>query len=685
MNTSNEYKIAIRRNRKFIPGATVNFLDGRVLILTPDDFVVGGLEVSSGTSDEDVFTVGGVVIGCLNAALDNFDGKFDIYDFKGAIINVRVGLQLSDSIEIIKMGVFTVDDAVGSGRVINAIAYDNMREFDRPFSEVSITFPCTMLQLLQAVALRCQVVLVTLSFLNSDHVIERRPPDEAITCREILSWIAQMSAKFGKCNENGALELGWYDMDAFTQSDNIDGGVFDKDTPYSSGDDVDGGDFTFSETTNVDGGTFEQFRRFHHIYSLGSEAIDTDDVVITGVKVKAMGTEEDYGETVLYGTEGYVVVIDNNPLITEGNAFKIASTVGAKLVGMRFRKCNVTAMSDMSIMAGDVAKLSDSKGNAYQILITNTRFKLGSRQPISCDAESPAKNNKTRFEPSTKTEVATRQAIKRELSNYDLQVRQLNSLMANAMGYYTYEEIQPDGSTIEYIMDKPTLAESMVIHKTSIDGHAWSLDGGVTWPTGQTKEGNILANILTTIGINAEWINAGSINGITINSDNGNIGGWKISNYGLYNDALKAGFLTHPNSAIVLYVGNMTYDAMIKSIETGDDSSLPNFFVTRNGDISTNGKINARDLLVSGNLGANNIAHGNVSFSPYANTPTSVNITFGHEFATTPDIVVTANTSVPGSVVEEVSYMSPTKTGCGIVIYRTSNTSTLVSWIAMSN
>ena len=56
----------------------------------------------------------------------------------------------------------------------------------------------------------------------------------------------------------------------------------------------DGGDFTFSESTTYDGGTFEDMERYHHIYSMQSAAISTDDIAITGIQAIVTETGESY-------------------------------------------------------------------------------------------------------------------------------------------------------------------------------------------------------------------------------------------------------------------------------------------------------------------------------------------------------------------------------------------------------
>lgn len=510
INTSNEYKQYIADtvnstlSREFTAKVDIELANSTVLNIAERDIVVKGLKISDATSSSNNFQIGSAIINQCILMLNNIGGKFDQYDFTDAIIRPYVGLKLSQTTEWLKKGIFTVDEPTVASSIISLVALDNMNKFDTPFSNVIISFPCSQLQLLQAVCLYCGVYLATNTFTNSDFIVTRRPDDEAITCREIVAWIAQNSGNFARCNTDGALELKWYDMTAFEQIDDLDGGIFDSNTPYSSGDNANGGDFTFSETTNYDGGTFLQMEKYHHIYALNQATIGTDDVIITGIQVKAKGTQSDYGETVLFGAKGYVIEI-TNPLITENTASIIANSVGAKIVGMRFRPCNISALSDPSREAGDIAYLSH-KNNTYQILLTNVSYQIGGNDNISCDAETPSRKQSVRFDASTKAIVEARKIAQEKLTAYDIAVKQLNSVMANAMGYYPTSETQEDGSTIDYMHDKPTLAESVIIWKKSIDGFAVSTDGGQTYTSGFTADGNIIAKTLSVIGINAEWI-----------------------------------------------------------------------------------------------------------------------------------------------------------------------------------
>jgi len=76
---------------------------------------------------------------------------------------------------------------------------------------------------------------------------------------------------------------------------------------------------------------------------------------------------------------------------------------------------------------------------------------------------------------------------------------------------------------------------------------------------------------------------------------------------------------------------------------------------------------------------------GTVTITPVANTPTSTTVTFPTAFATTPVVVASASSAVPGSEVKEVSVSSVTTTGFTAWIYRTNTTDSAILWIAAVN
>lgn len=90
------------------------------------------------------------------------------------------------------------------------------------------------------------------------------------------------------------------------------------------------------------------------------------------------------------------------------------------------------------------------------------------------------------------------------------------------------------------------------------------------------------------------------------------------------------------------------------------------------------------DITTYGSLIAKNIAHGSVSITPTANSPTSKTVSFGKTLPSTPNVIISAETSVPGSTVLECGATNISKTGFTAWVYRTNTTATVLHWIAIS-
>ena len=85
---------------------------------------------------------------------------------------------------------------------------------------------------------------------------------------------------------------------------------------------------------------------------------------------------------------------------------------------------------------------------------------------------------------------------------------------------YSTAEKQPDGSTIYYLHDKPTIAESQNVIKLTAEAISFSTDGGKNYPYGFTITGEMITRLLYTEGINADYINTGAL---TVKDKSGNI------------------------------------------------------------------------------------------------------------------------------------------------------------------
>ena len=212
------------------------------------------------------------------------------------------------------------------------------------------------------------------------------------------------------------------------------------------------------------------------------------------------------------GEDGYVLSISSNPLILPGNGRDVAETIANKVIGMRFRPFSGEHICVPSIEAGDCAHVIDCKQNMYRSYVTRVKYTVNGGMTVSCGAKSASRNSADNAGACTSAYVKARNEIQRELSARDLAIKSLGESLANAKGMYHTEVVQEDGSTVYYLHDKPTTGESQIIYKISADGIGISTDSGKTYATGLSADGDAILNRIYAIGINADYIDSGSIN-----------------------------------------------------------------------------------------------------------------------------------------------------------------------------
>lgn len=518
INTSIEFQQAHLQNSACITKASILLKDGTLLEIGSPQISQGATKIDDGVTGSNKFEIGSAISNKLTLSLNNRYDEFSDYDFTDAVVTAWVGKQLSDRIEWLKKGVYNTDDPTATPAILTLECLDNMSKFDAAY-DGGIGFPATLQSIVQYCCTQCGVLLVNGEFPNYRYQVSKNPFGDTtnITYRAIIAYCALLAGCYARCNIDGRLEFKWYNTAAF--DDIIDGGIFDETTEisYQTGDNLDGGNFTdYSSGDTADGGTFTDALPYHHIYSFSSLSVSTEDVVITGIRVTAADSEDSdgkkvEGETYLCGAEGYVLDVSGNPLIEAGKAKDIAEYLAGRVVGMRFRPFQASAIGDPSWEAGDAAVVTDRKGNSYYTYLTNITYSTGGYASISCDAEPAARHSADRYAEINKIVSDIKKDSQQKLSEYADYVNQLNSLAINAMGYYETSEMQSDGSTINYMHDKPLLSDSTIVYKKTIDGFFISRDGGKTYVGGMDKDANIVANVIAAIGISFDWASGGTL------------------------------------------------------------------------------------------------------------------------------------------------------------------------------
>lgn len=486
---------------------------GEKIPISDSELWANGFEVNDSTSSNGTFTIGALIAGKLKIKLNNIYEDYSKYDFDKASATAHVSKSFSDgTTEKLKIGEYRVSETSYDGSLITLTCLDNINNFNREYDS-NLSYPTTAYEVVRDACVKCDVPFTMARFDNSDYVINEIPSDnQKLTYGQVIAYILQLSGLWGKCGHDGELLIGWYDMSQF-DSRSYDGGTFStKTTPYSDGDNVDGGTFKYSDGDNADGGTFTEARNYHNIYTQKDLNVATDDVVITGVKV-TVTSKEDKAKDVnaLAGKEGYVVSISDNPFIPADKAQTVANYIFKKIGGMRFRPLDATLLSNPLIESGDVALVTDRKQNTYSCFISNRTFTVGSGTKISCDAENASRNSADKFSNETKAIVQARKVVQTQLSAYDKQMQMLTQLMSQSLGLFKTEQVQEDGSIIYIMHNKVDLNSSNIQWKMTANGMAVSNDYGKTWKAGIDKDGNAIFNIMSAIGINFDWAHGGTL------------------------------------------------------------------------------------------------------------------------------------------------------------------------------
>ena len=477
---SNRWKEKVKTGMdvQYLKYADITLTDGTVLNLTSADLWQNGLRFEDSVSSDSSFDIGSAIVNVLDLSINNFNGEYSGYDFEGAEVVTYVGLELdNETTEKIRICTMTVVEQPEDETVtIDLTCEDNMRKFDRNYSDSKLKYPATRGQIIRDACEVCGVTLQTTSFDRDDYIVQIRPDNEALTFRQVLQWVAQIGCQWLRCDEYGRLCVKWYDTEK-TDAQKID-------TTYG---------FTPQHT----------------------------DVVITGIQVTEYSdSSNEEPESYMVGTQGYVLAISDNKLIRKGDGQTIASMIAEKCVGMIFRPFESQCPTDVALEAGDTITIEDRNGNLYNTYLTTTTLQPGSGQKIACNAKSAAKNSTVRYGQLTQAYVEARKLVKKEQTARERAIQKLEESLSIGSGLFATYVKQEDGSTISYFHDKAKLEDSKNVIKITAEAIGVSNDGGKTYPFGFQLTGTMIAKLLYAEGINADFINAGAL---TIKDGQGNI------------------------------------------------------------------------------------------------------------------------------------------------------------------
>lgn len=497
INVSNEFQLLMNERSDFKQNAVITFADGTELNLTEKDFTISNNNVVD-ASETNGIPLGVAVCRNIQIELMNDDDRFSTYDFFGAVIRLYLTFQLSETVERIEYGTFTVLAPETYGETVIITALDDMYKADKEYT-TTLAFPATIGAMLRDACVTLGISQGTTTFLNDDFVVDEKP--EGLTFRQIFGHIAMIAGGNIRIDRTGRLRVVTYD---FANMESIYASVLNGGSykPWDNPVNIDGGSFApWNGGDSVDGGTFGDRSSFHVLGNWSNLKIDTDDVVITGMRT-VYRDAENKEHVVLLGEEGYVLSVDN-PLIS-GKEAQALDLIGNVMIGGFFRQFSGDIVANPTCEFMDPAVVLDRKGNIYISFLTDVNFQFFGFTSIKNSAEPALRNSAKRYSESAQTFIKARELVAKEKKAREQAVEQLAKDLSSSSGLYVSTEIQEDGSTIYYMHDKPTLKKSMIVWKLTSLAFGISTDGGATYPYGFTVDGETITRLLYAEGIDVE-------------------------------------------------------------------------------------------------------------------------------------------------------------------------------------
>lgn len=370
--------------RKYLRTIYITLSDGTSLTLDNTNLMGRGLVIEEATSSENSLDIGSAIINECQVVIANLSGAFSDYVFEGAKVIPYVGLTLAnDTVENIKLGEYEVASASRTGIMITLTCYDAMQKFDQPISKSNLSYPASLNSIIADACSVCGVPLATNSIPHGSYTVAQKPEEGATTFRNLLSWAGQISGTNATINVNGQLEFFWYD------------------------------------TTKLHAILNGQEPSGIHIFtsSYSSITLAVSDITVTQVNVSEEVEDSDGNRSIArytFGNTGYTLSVEDNKLVQAGHGEEIAQWLYNDLNGFRYRKASLSVQSDPSIQAGDIAKIYDTRGNYYAIIISETTFEPGVPQQIKSSGAEATQTSITRSSIQTQNYVGLMVSLNEE-------------------------------------------------------------------------------------------------------------------------------------------------------------------------------------------------------------------------------------------------------------------------------
>lgn len=547
INVSDTFKQKLQDGERVWQEVEITFPDGTVK--TVKNEIMGENCTFSDCAESSSFPIGCVVCKSMTLELDNTSDQWKNYNFYMAKVHAYLKMQTSvaspaatdelldenydpildqsggailatkaateDRVETIDKGIYTITTPEQYGEILSFTALDDMYKTNATYIS-HLVLPQSIETLVRDA---CETLGIPseVSMTHGNLIVSEIPENMAF--RQLFGWAAMLETANARLDSRGYLRFIRWD---FSNVQEDYGAIADAN-----------GNITFKGGANVDSDNFispagnwsidndgfltliesatdtsEKLKDF-----FTSPTVSSDDIVITGIKLKNRENET------MYGSTGYVLELEND-LVADSDLDTVAAQIGDSIIGSKFRNMSGELAYNPLIEFGDMAYTYDRKWNRYITPLTDVSCFVNGKTTVKTQADDPIRGMSKFVSDGTKAIVEARRLVKKEQSAREKAVKKLEETLKNSSGLYETSVAQEDGSTITYLHDKPTLAESKNVIKFTAEAIGVSNDGGKTYPYGFFLTGDLIAKILYAHGINADYIDTGAL---TVRDSDGNI------------------------------------------------------------------------------------------------------------------------------------------------------------------
>lgn len=547
INVSDTFKQKLQDGERVWQEVEITFPDGTVK--TVKNEIMGKNCTFSDCAESSSFPIGCVVCKSMTLELDNTSDQWKNYNFYMAKVHAYLKMQTSvaslaatdklldenydpildqsggailatkaateDRVETIDKGIYTITTPEQYGEILSFTALDDMYKTNATYIS-HLVLPQSIETLVRDA---CETLGIPseVSMAHGNLIVSEIP--ENMTFRQLFGWAAMLETANARLDSRGYLRFIRWDF-SNTQEDYNAVVDADGNVTFKGGASIDSESFispTGNWTIDSDGfltliesaaDTSEKLKDFFE-----SPTVSSDDIVITGIKLKNKENEA------MYGSAGYVLELEND-LVNDVDLDTVAAQIGDSIIGAKFRNMSGELAYNPLIEFGDMAYTYDRKWNRYITPLTDVSCFVNGKTTVKTQADDPIRGMSKFQSESTKAIVEARRLVKKEKTAREKAVKKLEETLKNSSGLYETSVAQEDGSTITYLHDKPTLAESKNVIKFTAEAIGVSNDGGKTYPYGFFLTGDLIAKILYAHGINADYIDTGAL---IVRDSDGNI------------------------------------------------------------------------------------------------------------------------------------------------------------------